>query len=1027
MCVQSWWRRHKAFLALMVRIELSMNRNLAAIGIQATTRGMLCRQALWRGIDAVISLQAMQRRRLAAGQVHAWIVLQFTAIHEQSETRRGAAVSLQTFFRADAAKMQYWAAKAAAIQLQTWVRGWAVRRQLALDDWAAVKVQTAWRGSNARGTLHEATKLELAELEDAAAQRLGAVLLLQRMQRGCTAKAEYWKQRQAAGVIQAHSRRMMGLHWRPKYAAQRIQATVRGRQLRVIMTEHTRDVAATVVQTTLRRRQAVIYFAALLQAESEELERENARRLKAATSLQAFVRADAQKKCYWAAKTVAIRLSALARGWSVRRKLLAARLQAECDALELEIAWETARRLKAATSLQAFARCDAQKMEFWAAKTAAIKLAALARGRSARRQLAAARLQEELEEASALAVQARWRGSSARGALRESTRLELAELEEAALQRSGAALVLQRMHRGNAVKAEYWSQRRAAAIVQVYVRRMLLLHWRPKHAAENIQAWARGWQTRTRLVEHQRVVAATVVQSSCRRRQAVAKFEVKMGADYVRRREETDRQHGAAVTMQAFWRKDTAQMQYWEAKTAAVRISALMRGHIARRQLVTVQQWAEIKQSSAVTMQARWRGTAVRTSLTSAVSAELMALEADELLRRESTVVLQSIWRGASARTQLAAEATVAASKAQDQKDLLRQVFLESAGEEMCAEEVAALEAEFAAAAVAEAAEIARLLPDFAEECRSEEEYMPAPSPRPRPDLAEECGEEQPMEGRPILEFAEECKEEEQLVHVQLLSSEDINKDASGNLVDATLLKSRAASPPPQPNGTGEAKAKAAGGLLCSECDNTKTREEYSKNQASKPAAKRRCKGCVAGVDAPAPAAEATEEQEQQKREELAFTRHVILVQAHWRGFVERTDFVTSHLAATFIQARYRGVHGRRAAAMHSEKCSETLERWAAAREVGWRVGQVMTMGRSAAAQGGAHEVRDAEEELDELLEDFPLLASAFEQVHTRCATAARLLITSNTATSAPLSVSRCSAAAAHACAAPHAETAETC
>ena len=44
---------------------------------------------------------------------------------------------------------------------------------------------------------------------------------------------------------------------------------------------------------------------------------------------------------------------------------------------------------------------------------------------------------------------------------------------------------------------------------------------------------------------------------------------------------------------------------------------------------------------------------------------------------------------------------------------------------------------------------------------------------------------------------------------------------------------------------------KALGRLSCSECDASKAREDYSKNQASKPLAKRRCTACVAGVRTP--------------------------------------------------------------------------------------------------------------------------------------------------------------------------------
>lgn len=52
------------------------------------------------------------------------------------------------------------------------------------------------------------------------------------------------------------------------------------------------------------------------------------------------------------------------------------------------------------------------------------------------------------------------------------------------------------------------------------------------------------------------------------------------------------------------------------------------------------------------------------------------------------------------------------------------------------------------------------------------------------------------------------------------------------------------------------AKAKVQGGLfLCSECGTSKAREGYSKKQASKPPAKRRCKACVSAAAEEKPAA----------------------------------------------------------------------------------------------------------------------------------------------------------------------------
>ena len=48
-----------------------------------------------------------------------------------------------------------------------------------------------------------------------------------------------------------------------------------------------------------------------------------------------------------------------------------------------------------------------------------------------------------------------------------------------------------------------------------------------------------------------------------------------------------------------------------------------------------------------------------------------------------------------------------------------------------------------------------------------------------------------------------------------------------------------------------QTKAKVVGGILCSDCGASKAREGYSKNQASKPPAKRRCKACISGVVTP--------------------------------------------------------------------------------------------------------------------------------------------------------------------------------
>ncbi|GFR51021.1 hypothetical protein Agub_g13348 [Astrephomene gubernaculifera] len=212
------------------------------------------------------------------------------------------------------------------------------------------------------------------------------------------------------------------------------------------------------------------------------------------------------------------------------------------------------------------------------------------------------------------------------------------------------------------------AERRAAYVIMEYLRRRL--SWRPSNmraarqqyqvilrrheAATSVQAFWRMRRQRSRYMAEKR--AACVLQAYVRRFHVMRQLQAE-----ARRRQEQERI--AATAIQAAWRGLSTRKALAQQHAAALVIQRHVRGHLAR--MWCMQQRINASQhAAATTIQAHWRGFRERRRY-QRVRAAVLALQALERMRqarswylaaKRGAIQVQAAWRGCQARVQYEAQ-----------------------------------------------------------------------------------------------------------------------------------------------------------------------------------------------------------------------------------------------------------------------------------------------------------------------------------------------------------------------------------
>ena len=260
-----------------------------------------------------------------------------------------------------------------------------------------------------------------------------------------------------------------------------------------------------------------------------------------------------------------------------------------------------------------------------------------------------ARLEAEAREASAVAIQCRWRAFRARAAF---------------VAAKDGATVISAAWRAHVTREEYLKKQRAAVKIQAHVRRC--------QAANLVLARKAERAHETALLTVQRDKSATKVQSAWRMFSAkVGFFEARDSATriqaasraYVARKAYLAKK-AAATRIQSFWRMAGAQVAFGNAKDAATKIQAAVRGHAARREYLA-------QRAAATAVASAWKmygarvafmnAKAAATTIEKAVRAQQLWIreqqaKAEHEARKEAATVIQAAVRGSQVRSNFVAQ-----------------------------------------------------------------------------------------------------------------------------------------------------------------------------------------------------------------------------------------------------------------------------------------------------------------------------------------------------------------------------------
>ncbi|XP_074524073.1 abnormal spindle-like microcephaly-associated protein [Halichoeres trimaculatus] len=632
--------------------------------------------------------------------------------------KNAAAVRIQSWYKMQICLHQYRKMKRSAVLIQAQYRGRAQRRclqKLKLQHCSAAVIQAAFRGHAVRKRLERmrCAAVLVQRWFRASVQRdtqrqmfvrmRCAAITIQAAYRGKVARESLKNQHQAATVVQAafrkHAaqRRFLAVRRAALVIQQKYRATVLARKTKMDY-DALRD-AALIVQASWRGRavrkriEEWHHCATLIQAyyrqhkANAEYTSKKAAALVIQRRYRAHVAAQQAQKAYLRMRTACVTLQAGFRGMRVRRELKKRHHAATLiqSSVRMFLCRKQYFLLQSAAIIiqsryRALLLCRAQQNEYKDLKQAALKIQAFYRGFRVRQDI-------QRRHKAARAIQAHFRMHRMRMAylatkcatiiIQQRCRAKLLRNEQ--MHRFGAmksaAVIIQAVYRGHAVRRRITAMHQAATIIQrkfftnqdrkrfLAVKAAALVCQRryraanmarkdrsdflsQRRAAVCLQAAYRGWQVRKELNTHH--AAAVVIQSHFKKfRQRKVYKRLLWAAEVLQKRYRANKtmraemqalkaKRNAAIVVQAAFRGMKSRKIIKHKHQAASVIQRAYRAHCEHKQYQTLK-------SSVLTIQQRYRAT---------VEGKKQKQTYQNM--RQAVILLQAAFRGLQVRNEIA-------------------------------------------------------------------------------------------------------------------------------------------------------------------------------------------------------------------------------------------------------------------------------------------------------------------------------------------------------------------------------------
>ncbi|NXY34366.1 ASPM protein, partial [Pomatorhinus ruficollis] len=593
--IQQYYRAYKLGKA---ERESYLQKRAAVIVLQAAFRGMKAR-ALYRQAKAACVIQSLWRMKQ---EKQRFLQLKKSVTTLQSHLRKyqqvkryreikNAASVIQTRYRAHVATKKaaaaFQRARLAAIVLQSAYRGMQARRQARILR-SVIKIQSSFRAYVARK--------RFKNLRD-------ATVKIQALAKMRQVRKRYCALREATFFVQQRYRsRRHALQFKEDYrklkrSCIRIQALVRGYLVRKQIRKWRE--AAILLQACYRMKRDRQWYLSICSA---------------AIVIQQRYRACKKTQChrqeFLQVRKAAVCLQAAYRGYKTRKKL-----KLECRAaIKIQTAFRAhAARVKHKAMVQAsiviqrwYRNCRGgkrQRLNFLMTRAAVLSLQAAFRGWKVRKQIqrqhvAATRIQSafrkfmavkkfRLVKHAVLTIQRHYRAK----VLGQRQRQEYVQLRN-------AAVCLQALWRGKAVRKMIQKKHHLATIIQSYYRMHIsqLKYKKLRQATLVIQKYYRAYcMEKTQRAVYLKTKAAALVLQSAYRGMTV--------------RRQLNRLNKAATTIQAAFKSYLAKKEYERLRSAAIAIQRRYRAVIHAK--CQRQRYLSLKRVT-VQVQAIYRGVRVR-------------------------------------------------------------------------------------------------------------------------------------------------------------------------------------------------------------------------------------------------------------------------------------------------------------------------------------------------------------------------------------------------------------------------------
>ncbi|XP_044174469.1 abnormal spindle-like microcephaly-associated protein homolog isoform X2 [Acropora millepora] len=590
-------------------------------------------------------------------------------------------VRVQARARATIYRRKFQTMKQSALLIQSLFRGHLVRQQLRARHEAAHCIQTRYlayrrgrdvleRYTKLRETVKRLQSIVLIKQRERRAKQERAVLTLQAAWRGYTVRRRLNEQRAACSKIQAYFRGSFQRkrHLLLKEAASIIQkhwrSLIRGRKER---------------QRFLRIKRCVIFLQSYYRGKRD---RQLVRKIRAATAIQRYMRTRQARGKFQLLKQATVTIQAYTRGYQAQRKFAmmknAARVLQDYFRAFLQGRRQRKRydsEKRACVKVQSWLRCQIRRKEFLRKKNAAIRLQSHVRKSLAQRRYHAlfastlfvqkrfrallcvkeARRNFQCIKLSVVKIQAYYRGFKCRGRFVQVKQATII-LQSHSRRFLSRKKFLRFKYASNVIQTRYY------ALLQGRIQRLKYKH--TLCCIVRLQAMVRGCIVRRHV--HAQHKSATAIQALYRQYSYSKRYrKLRESAIVVQRRYRSVlvmRQHfvhlqrvkSSVRCIQAYYRGYRARQFYrmlkatvvlqsalrgWQVRKglkrqqlAATTAQALIRGHMARKEYLSLRQ-------ASLALQSRYRAVLVARKARS-----------NYLRVRNDTVKIQSFFRGFLAR-----------------------------------------------------------------------------------------------------------------------------------------------------------------------------------------------------------------------------------------------------------------------------------------------------------------------------------------------------------------------------------------